>query len=203
MRQSIDRHALGVCAVGAGIGRKPLLFLGRRFGNYSLSPIVRSGAGCIAGCAGLLMRIVIHESPTTPIVIFNFGFNAASSLADTRMRVGRRALAIIGPIAPVVAEIVNVLIKGCSAIFAGINDLCALGAGGSANLFAVIPTVRLGLGLAAFGILTGASVGVAVFIVNPIAKVAGVGRCIIYRLGSVEVCSADYRTVRKDIAVLP
>ena len=90
------------------------------------------------------------------------------------MGVGGRILAVIRPISPVVAEIVNVLGLGLAATSAGVGDRSTLGTCGRAVLNAVIPTVVFSFGLTAFGILTGASVSFSHFIVYPITEVTGV-----------------------------
>ena len=93
------------------------------------------------------------------------------------MRIGGRVFSVIRPFAPVVTEAVDGLGLGLTAARASVGHGCTFGAGRRTVLNAFVPIVRLGFGLAAFGILTSARVGIGYHVVHPSAEVAGV--CLI------------------------
>ena len=90
------------------------------------------------------------------------------------MRIGGSVFSVIRPFAPVVAEVVNGLGLGLATAFAGIGHRSTLCAGKRTALNTVIPIVRLGFGLAAGRVLTGAGMRIGHCVVHPIAEVAGV-----------------------------
>ena len=88
------------------------------------------------------------------------------------------------PIAPIVIKGGNIICLCSFTIRAGKSFYACFGAGGSFGFYAIVPTVILCFDFTTFGIITGAGMRSAVFIVYPITEIAGVR--IILR-GSIEV----------------
>ena len=160
--------------IGTGKGLNTR-FKMRRFLRYdTVIEVMRSGSCTLTYEAALFVCFVINFDPSAPTVGLAFSGITAISLTGTGVRIGGSVFSVIRPFAPVVSEMINVFGLGLTAARASVGHGCTLGAGGCAVLNAVIPIVRLGFGLAAFGILTSARVGIGYHVVHPSTEVAGV-----------------------------
>ena len=173
--QLVDRLGFGMTALGTGVGSNTFGILGGLCRDYTLVPAVCSSACAATNGTGLLVIGITVRCPVTPTVGFALGGNTAVTLTGMGMGVCSFVHTIVDPLAPIMVKSINGFNLGRATIVASVGLNTCLGAGGSLGFYAVIPTVSLGFGLAAGFILAGTGMGFVIFIINPIAPIAGVG----------------------------